>query len=627
MAQIASPTPAPAPRGPSAVLVIDGNEEHQILSVTALGRGGYRVAVADTGREGLRLARAQPFDVVVVASKLRDAPGLEVLRSLHSSLPGVPLIFVVPEGAEDLVVRALSSGASGYLVKTPRYHELLPSVVEEQIAKVRFRARLQDQQRALEDAETRFQEFLRAAREPVFVIDPTGAFLAANDAMSAVTGYTPEALMQKNLFDLVVLEAGIERSTKLADLVRPDFQGSLEFTLRRNDGVEIVLEFVPKLVRKDDEIVGIEAIARDITQRKKVEHQLRDIYGWLHAIYEATNDAVLIADTDSRLVQWNARALELLRTDGRQISNATMADLLRGLAARSKSPQAILSALESYGKNPEAVVEGNIEVSDPDTRVYWRMTAPVHSLEGVRIGRLWTFRDVTERIEMNRRLLETERQAALGRLSAHVAHEINTPLTNIALLTAGISRRVKDPEVRAKLDRIDAQRRLAANIISDLLHFHRKRNVDAVATDLRQVVASAIEDLAPYRKETVALLADTDGPPVDVWADPSQLGEVFVNLLRNAFDATPAGTITVRIVEGPEDVAVVVQDTGSGMAPEVKDRLFEPFFTTKRIGEGTGLGLSMCRSIVEAHAGRIEVDSESGKGSTFTVRLPRRVRA
>ena len=394
-----APVPTAEPRAPepATILVVEGNEEHQVLSVAALGRRGFRVSVADTGAEALRLLQRHPFQAVVLSSKLRDASGLEVLRSLVQVRSDVPVVFVVPEGSEEIAVRAMGSGASGHLVKTARYHELLPVEVEQQIAKARDRTRLAQQQKALGEAQTRFREFVESSREPIFVIDPTGAFVAANEAMAVATGFSREELLRLNLFDLLTPLTDPAPARRLVDSISGGPASPQEFSLTRRDSQVIYIHVTPHLVRKAGEVVGIEVLAKDITDRKRAENELKSLYSWLRAIHEATNEGILLADRDLRVVQWNARALELFGLDPGSMVDRTAEDLFRGLAARAADPQAALDAVETYRADPEATSEGILEITRPERRVYHRITSPVRNPDGALIGRLWTFRDITER--------------------------------------------------------------------------------------------------------------------------------------------------------------------------------------------------------------------------------------
>src|SRR5437867_120031 len=230
--------------------------------------------------------------------------------------------------------------------------------------------------------------------------------------------------------------------------------------------------------------------------------------------------------------------------------------------------------------------------------------------------------DITETKDLERRLLENERLAAMGRLTGYVAHEINTPLTNISLLAATAAKRSQDPEIVSRLEKINAQRRLIGSILQDLAGLTRPPPIQPVETDLRTIVDGSLEQMEPYLHEGVELRKEA-GSPVVADVDPRRIQQVLVNLTKNALQATSNGTVTVGVEDRGDTVELVVHDTGPGIPPDVLEKLFQPFFTTKPKEQGTGLGLAFAKSVVNAHGGTIEVESELGQGTTFTVVLPK----
>jgi signal transduction histidine kinase len=232
-------------------------------------------------------------------------------------------------------------------------------------------------------------------------------------------------------------------------------------------------------------------------------------------------------------------------------------------------------------------------------------------------------RDVTPEKEYQRRLVESERRASMGQVAAFVAHEINTPLTNISLLSANIARGMQDPIVLEKLRKIDRQRRLAGIIVTELLSLSRSRDVKRIPVDVRSVVAQAIEQTIESRKPDVKLIEEIPRHPIVASIDPLRLQQALINLLKNAFEATARGSVTVRLRAEDDRVAIAIIDTGSGMDAEMQARLFQPFVTTKTRSEGLGLGLVFTKQVVEAHDGSITVASDPGIGSTFTLTLPK----
>ena len=230
--------------------------------------------------------------------------------------------------------------------------------------------------------------------------------------------------------------------------------------------------------------------------------------------------------------------------------------------------------------------------------------------------------DVTELRAAQTRLLESERLASIGRTASFVAHELNTPLTNIALLTASLRRQVRDPPAVERLERIDAQRRIASKIIEEVLSFTRSTDLRRETTDLGTLLRLAADQAVSYKGEGVALELDLGSSSVEASVDPLKMAQVFVNLLKNAFQATPRGTVRVSLQRESGAAVIRVRDTGTGMTDAERERLFTAFFTTKAGGEGVGLGLTFSKAVLDAHGGQIEVATEPGRGSTFTVRVP-----
>ncbi|MGE5470637.1 MAG: ATP-binding protein [Bacteroidota bacterium] len=263
--------------------------------------------------------------------------------------------------------------------------------------------------------------------------------------------------------------------------------------------------------------------------------------------------------------------------------------------------------------------------------------------------------------EAHSQLLQSEKLASIGQLAAGVAHEINNPIgfvnSNLGSLknyvnqllglidnmSASLEPLLADqPAVRASLEElcrvadleflredicslitesIDGTARVR-RIVQDLRDFSRTGDISLEWVDLHAGLESTLNVVAneiKYKAEVVREYGDLP----DVECRPSQINQVFMNLLVNAAQAIPErGRITLRSGCAGEAVWVAVSDTGSGIAPDILARIFDPFFTTKPVGKGTGLGLSVSYGIIEKHGGRIEVASQPGQGTTFTIWLP-----
>jgi two-component system NtrC family sensor kinase len=241
-------------------------------------------------------------------------------------------------------------------------------------------------------------------------------------------------------------------------------------------------------------------------------------------------------------------------------------------------------------------------------------------------------RDKRIKAESEIKLLQSEKQASIGRLAAGVAHEINNPLTGVLTFTHMLLRR-KDivRDIRSDLETIAQQTERVRKIVKNLLDFSRQTELNPEPTDINRLVRTAVLMMKNHAlvKGVKLTFKQSEGIPL-LTLDASQMQSVLLNLIINALDATEAGdTITVStgvsVSTNKADrkgVEIAVRDTGCGIAPGHIDKLFDPFFTTKEVGQGTGLGLAVSYGIVQHHVGTIRVQSEVGSGSTFTVWLP-----
>jgi nitrogen-specific signal transduction histidine kinase/ActR/RegA family two-component response regulator len=270
-------------------------------------------------------------------------------------------------------------------------------------------------------------------------------------------------------------------------------------------------------------------------------------------------------------------------------------------------------------------------------RVFSRWTGPVRGPTGTEYGRLWCFRDVTERhkIEADRAIL-TDRMASMGRLAAGVGHEINNPLAytigNLDWLAQMLHSNLDQPAelpVAELLETVESSREGLGRIrviVRDLQTLARADEETKVALDVEQLLEQSIQIAANEVKHRARLVRRYGAAP-RVRGNVARLSQVFLNLLLNAVQAIPEGRAADNVIQvaifGQDGHAVIeISDSGVGIAPDHLERIFDLFFTTKEVGAGTGLGLSICQGIVEQHGGTIAVRSQLGEGTTFAVTLP-----
>jgi two-component system NtrC family sensor kinase len=225
------------------------------------------------------------------------------------------------------------------------------------------------------------------------------------------------------------------------------------------------------------------------------------------------------------------------------------------------------------------------------------------------------------------RLIQTERLASMGQISAGVAHEINNPLSTILLYSHMLLKHHKKKDTESdEVQMILSEATRCRTIMRGLLDFARQSRVAKEATNLAALVEEVVDNMRMKVKDSQVCLGTEIQPDLpEASVDADQIRQMLVNLIQNGIDAIDTTGKVVTSARKPEDqecLEIQVRDTGRGMSPEVLSEIFTPFFTTKQLGKGTGMGLSIVYGVVKMHSGEISADSEVGKGTTFSVRLP-----
>ena len=377
-------------------------------------------------------------------------------------------------------------------------------------------------------------------------------------------------------------------------------------------------------------------VARDVTEREAREAQLREAHSLIAAALDATADGILIVDRAGAATSSNRRFAELWRIPADLLATRDDDRLLAYVLDQLADPELFIAKVRQLYADPGA--ESSDILDFKDGRRFERHSLPQRIGDEV-VGRVWSFRDVSERTSLERQLRQATKMEAVGRLAGGVAHDFNNLLTAITgyteLLLDDLApedpRRQDVEEIRKAADR-------AAALTRQLLAFSRRQVLQPKVLDLNVVVRSAEKLLRRVIGEQIRLELELEPTLRAVKADPNQLEQVIVNLAVNARDAMPeGGTLTIAtaaVVLEPSATAthgipatgpfvqLTVRDTGHGMDAEVKQSIFEPFFTTKDTGKGTGLGLATVYGIVKQSGGFVWVESEPGRGATFRVCLP-----
>lgn len=382
----------------------------------------------------------------------------------------------------------------------------------------------------------------------------------------------------------------------------------------------------------------------------------------LRALLRASDYGVLLSDSTRRDRIGNKRFCDLFGMDSLDTLLSQPDYVRRQLVSRLKDPEGFVRTLDEIYADPKRIVEDEVELTAPRPRLLRRYSAPVLADDGVVIGRLWTFLDITRTRHMEdkvraqaaqlkeqsrqlaaalktvtgrldkventlsltqQQLFETEKLSAVGLLAASVAHDIRNILTPLTIEIALADQ--DDPAARAEsLDGMRRQVDSLALLTHRLLALARPDKVERTPTDLTALTARIIHLVRSQAAlENVRIVTVTRPRLPLVQADGIQIDQVLVNLVLNAIQAmraTRGGTLTLTLDPHKQGARVRVSDTGPGISPAHRGRLFDPFFTTRP--DGAGLGLFSCRRIIQAHGGTIGVRARPGGGTQFTIWLP-----
>lgn len=375
----------------------------------------------------------------------------------------------------------------------------------------------------------------------------------------------------------------------------------------------------------------------EVIQHTRAEEELQRKTAFLEAQVNCSIDGILVVDKQGKKTLQNQRMTTMFKIPQTIADNSDDAQQVRWVTDVVKDPEQFAAKVRHLYAHPDEVSRDEIDLKDGT--IVDRYSSPVVGKDGEYYGRIWTFRDITERRQFEARLFQSQKLETVGKLAGGIAHEFNSILTAIIgqceLLSGDLS--AGSPHA-GNVNEISKAAGRAATLTRQLLAYGRKQFLQSDALDLNRVM-TGMEEMFHHVMGGDVETRVIPGPGLQaVKADAGQIEQVIMNMAINARDAMPnrgkfiLETANVSFDEEsvgkypelkPGDyVMLAITDTGVGMSEEVKARVFEPFFSTKGVGQGTGLGLAACYGIVKQSGGHISVYSERGRGTTFKIYLP-----
>jgi PAS domain S-box-containing protein len=460
--------------------------------------------------------------------------------------------------------------------------------------------------------------------------DQRGRITYVNDKFCQISKYSREELIGQ---DHRLINSGFHSKEFIRDLWTTIAKGKTwhgELRNRAKDGsIYWVDTTIVPFLDENGKPFQYVAIRFDITERKLAEERIRQ----QAALLNTASDAIFVCDLNHRILFWNKGAERIYGWPLGEVLGRDLADIL-------------------YGGDHSEINEGLRIINEEGV---WLTEAKQKTREGVPviIQRRWTLvrnemdqpdyilminTDITERKTAEEHLFRAQRMESIGTLAGGIAHDLNNILSPIMMAIDMLRMSAGDEQSAKWLQIMKENAERGAELVRQVLTFARGMAGDHIPVQVKHIVKDLVGVLTQTMPKSISVTFDVDPELWMISADPTQIHQILMNVCINARDAMPSGgsiTIEARNVSIDENYArmnidaspgnyvlLQVNDTGSGMAPDVVKRIFDPFFTTKEIGKGTGLGLSTALTIIKSHGGFINVYSEPGKGSRFSIYLP-----
>ena len=568
------------------------------------------------------------------------------------SLTGLTLLFsrmFLKRPFDNLIqgIEQISRGNYDYSFSQVRHGEIQTVIFKFMSMADRIRLR----EKSLQESEYRFRSLVDQAADAFFLSEVDGRIIDVNRQACEILGYSRKELLTMRLADIVASGSGCDYTA----IAGKDAFSSEHVTLvsdhRRKDGTVFPVEIRAGLMELDQQRV-ILSLARDVTDRKHAEDEMRRLRNLLGNIVNSMPSVLVGIDASGNVTQWNQQAEEVTGLAAADALGRNLKDVFAVLAGEMENvKKAIVERTPQVTEKVVMEINGKAQYSD--ITVYPLVATGIE-------GAVIRMDDVTERVRIQEIMIQSEKMMSVGGLAAGMAHEINNPLGVIMQSTQNIHRRLADDlaanheiadqcgTTLAEIVRYCDQRKIlkyvdgiyeagsrASKIVANMLNFSRRSESTLAFADINSLIDATLElaskdyDLKKkYDFRHIVIEKDyaADLPRIPVAV--TEIEQVVLNLLKNAAQAMAgadlrAPRISVKTRMGSGYVSIELNDNGAGMDEETRKRAFEPFFTTKKLGEGTGLGLSVSYFIItNNHKGTMRVESRPGKGSHFFIKLP-----
>lgn len=613
----------------------DSEQDAELIKENLLAAGVECAVTLAKDKEAFAAALKGKWDIILSDYNIPGFDGIAALELVRSSGFDVPFILISGTIGEEHAIDSLKQGATDYVLKDNLSR--LATSVERALKEVEVVDRRKQAEIALVQSEENYRTLVSSMLDGVVRIDRDGVIVFASIRFCSMFGYELKEILGHVIYDVVFAKEQRDEAAERRRRRGEQGEERYETRCRHKDGHLIWMEIgVSAISDEKGNIDGFVKTFTDITTAKAAEEALQQSEQNFRSLLDATPDSLVIVDDKGNITQANKRTFQMFGYGEDDLLGKPIELLIperfhkKHVAHRSKYLRDLKSRQMGIGLDLHALRNDGKEFPVEISLSYQR--------RGTSIIVLAAIRDVSERKLLEEQFLRAQRLESIGTLAGGIAHDLNNVLGPILLSLEVMRKRIPDKSIQRMIDIIAASAKRGADLIKQVLSFARGIKGEHVAVQIRHLIG----EIETIIKETFPKsITVSTRVPKDLWTvtgDATQLHQVLMNLCVNARDALPEGgriEIAVTNVELDNQyvrmhleaktgryLRIEITDNGTGIPPKVKEKIFEPFFTTKEIGKGTGLGLSTVVNVVKSHGGFINVYSEMGRGTTFTVHLP-----
>jgi len=632
---------SPKANNKKTILLVDDDPDMIEIGRKIIVSTGYNFLSASNGQEGLDFVLKYKPDLILLDYMMPVVNGAEAFQRLMTSqrykhLADTPVIMITAQAESDIDRTSLFElGLAAFLVK-PFGHRELMNVIDNVFILHQVRQKNKELEQKVRRTEYKYQDLIENANDLIYTLNLKGDFIFINRRLSTLASFAREDWIGRSFFDIVAPEDRVEARNNFNLTIKGKAR-IFEIRLICQTGNPLFLSMNINPIFEKGEVVGAVGIARDITQRKKLEQEITDLKNFNESIIQSMGAGLITLDLERRITSFNNGAEEVLGYKNDEVVGKYLDDILPIEESRKLLPDAISHEYSLLNREIELTRKDNNKVF-----VGYTITPRIDN-HNLKVGTIISFRDISQIKQMQIEVVRMDRLASLGVLASGIAHEVRNPLAGIKTMAQTLEEEIEKNDSRQEyLSRIVRQVNRLDELLRTLFSYAKPRQPIRKKyrlEDIIQEVDILMDDR--IKKKKIKYKKELEPGLHKVYVDFHQIQQVFINLFLNALEAMPNGghlEIEARTVETviftrdrrkrsfvnqnkeTQYVEVTVRDTGVGIKSDELNIIFDPFFTTKP--QGTGLGLSIVYRIMEEHGGEIRVDSKLDEGTTFTLLLP-----